>query len=170
MLAIGIERRIDRNLEIRQAEIGGQCLADVFLNTGGNARGKALHLTGRTVLFAHAGGEQGSGRVKNSHFARNHARNSSGHKMPDGLCGLGVSRAQRLDHDRGRRRLVLGAERALLGKDDMDPCGLHVFHRLDRSSQFALDGAYAGNLLHEGCEAQRAQIIKQFIPGTLAAR
>src|SRR6185312_11922462 len=74
------------------------------------------------------------------------------------------------DDDRCRRLLFLAAEIGALGHDDVNARRLDAGNRLDGAGNLAFKRAYAGDLLHEGGEAQRTDIVEEFVAGVGAGR
>ena len=52
----------------------------------------------------------------------------------------------------------------------MHPRGLDGAHHLDRARKFALERSQARDVLHERGQAERAELIVQFVPDCAAAR
>ena len=61
-------------------------------------------------------------------------------------------------------------EIADLGHDDVDTGGGDAGDRLDGAGDFTFERANAGHFLHEGGEAERSDIVEEFIAGIGAVR
>ncbi len=90
--------------------------------------------------------------------------------MADGSCGIAADRGAGADHHRGGRVLVCLTEAAALGHDDVDAGSGDTGDLLDGASDFAFKRANPGDFLHEGGQAERADIVEEFITGIGAAR
>ena len=62
------------------------------------------------------------------------------------------------------------AERAFVRHHQMDARRLDAAHGLDGARQLAFQRAHAGDFLHEGGEAERAELVEQFVAGAAGAR
>ena len=49
------------------------------------------------------------------------------------------------------------------GQHDMHARGLDAAHQLDGARKLALDGAHPRDFLHEGSEAERAELVEQLV-------
>ena len=81
--------------------------------------------------------------------------------------GVDVGRA---DDHRGGRLLLVAAEVGALRHDDVDARRLDARDRLDGAGDLAFQRAHAGDLLHEGGQAERADIVEQLVAGIGAGR
>ena len=93
-----------------------------------------------------------------------------GDEMADRLADGAIVAAVGADDDGGRRRLPLAAERAFVAHHDMDAGRLDAAHHLDRAREFALDRAHPRHLLHEGGEAERAELVVELVADAAAVR
>ena len=69
------------------------------------------------------------------------------------------------DHHRGRRVLLGLSEAAAVGHDDVDAGGGNSGNLLDGAGDFTFERTDAGDFLHEGGEAERADIVEEFVAG-----
>ncbi len=90
--------------------------------------------------------------------------------MADRLAGRPIVAAVGADHHRRRRRLPLAAERSLVGEHDMHARRLDRAHHLDRAGQLALQRSQARDVLHERGEAERPELVEEFVADRAAAR
>ena len=90
--------------------------------------------------------------------------------MADRLTGRAVVAAVGSDHHRSRWGLALATKGPLVGKHDMHSRRLDGPHHLDGSRQFPLQRPETGDVLHEGGEAEGAQLVEEFVADSPAAR
>ena len=83
------------------------------------------------------------------------------------LLGIDAGSA---DDDRGGRLLLVAAEVGAFGHDDVDARRLDALDRLDGARDLAFQRAHPRHLLHERCQAERADIVEQFVAGIGAGR
>ena len=83
---------------------------------------------------------------------------------------LAASMSAGADDDGGRRLLLVAAEVGALGHDDVDARGPDARDRLDGAGDLAFQRAHAGDLLHEGGQAERADIVEKLVAGVGAGR
>ena len=66
---------------------------------------------------------------------------------------------------------MLGApKRTFVRRDDMNSRRLDAANELNGAREFALERAHAGNLLHEGSQSKRADLVEQFVTRVGALR
>lgn len=61
--------------------------------------------------------------------------------------------------------MLLAAEIGALGQDNVDAGCANAVYGLDGAGDLAFKGADAGDLLHEGRQAERTDIVEQFVAG-----
>ena len=170
MPVVGVELRGDRGLEVVQAEIRREFLADVVLDILGDGFLERQHLARRRLLGVAAGRQQRAVGVEHGDLVERHPGHRGGDEVADRLAGARIGDRVRPDqHGRGRR-LPRPAERALVGQHDVDARGADAVHQLDRPRELALRGAHAGDVLHERREAERAELVVEFVAGAGAVR
>src|SRR5690606_33762489 len=93
-----------------------------------------------------------------------------GNAMRGGRRGLAARRRACPYHDGSRRLLFATAEIADIRHDDMDASGSHAADLLDGAADLTFQGPNTGHFLHEGGQAQRTDIVEQFVAGIGAVR
>ena len=165
LLRVGVELGRDAGAEIVHAEEGRKRLVDIAFDFRLHVLDDAERLVHGAVGRIVAGGEKLSGRIENGHVVDAEARDGRSHQMADGGCGVAADAGAGADHHRGRRVLLGLPEAAAVGHDDVDAGGGNTGNLLDGAGDFAFERADAGDFLHEGGEAERADIVEQFIAG-----
>src|SRR5690606_38142644 len=145
--------------QVLAAEIGNQGTVDVVLDLTLDGAFHTDRAGERAVRGIVAHGEQRSRGIEHRHLVGREARHLGGYQMAYGHGGRGSVDVAGADDHRGRGLHLVAPEVRPLGDDDVDPSGLDAGDRLDGAGNLALKSAYAGNLLHEGGEAERTDIV-----------
>ena len=85
--------------------------------------------------------------------------------MTDGGGSLAAGAGAGTNHDGSCRLLVTAPEVADVGHDDVNACGGNAADLLDRATDLAFERANARDFLHEGGQAEGADIVEEFISG-----
>src|SRR5690606_38166013 len=93
------------------------------------------------------------------------ARNGRRDEIADRGGGAGGIPLGGADDDGGGRFLAVAAEIGALRHDDVHARSADARYRLDRARDLALERAHPRDLLHEGSEAERADIVEQLVAG-----
>ena len=94
-----------------------------------------------------------------------------GRETGDGGCDEVLNRGDlavaephaRLQHDRGRRRLVGLGENLALGNDEMHARRFDRVERTDGAREFAFESAQAIDVLHEGAGAEGVGLVEDLV-------
>ncbi|MEY9167225.1 hypothetical protein ABIE78_005344 [Sinorhizobium fredii] len=170
LLGIGVERGRDTGAEIVHAEERRECVVDLLLEIGLNVLHHAERLIEGAACRVVAGSKKLAGRIENGDVVDIETRDGRSNEMTDGRGGAPADRRARANHHRCGRRLLGLAEAAPLGHDDMDTGRRDAGDLLDGAGNLALQCTNARNLLHEGGEPERADIVEKFVTGIGAAR
>ena len=167
---VGGKLRRDADLEIIDAEIGRQRLADVLLTIAPTIFCRLAILVGAAV----ASSSSASSKVPSASSTVTLSRVIPGMAAVTRCridCAVRASSAPSLrsttDAEGG---CWVARERATHGQHDVNPCRLHALHQLDGARDLAFKRAKLGDLLHERGQPQRADLVEQFIAGIRAGR
>ena len=158
------------HLEIADAEIGRERAADVVLHLAAHRLFQRRHLAGGRRAGVVAREQHRALGADHGDAVGLHAGNGRGDELTDGLSAGHVVGGLGAHHHGGRGRLLVAAERAAVGQDEVDAGGAHALHALDGAGDLALQRPHPGHLLHEGGHAQRAQVVEQLVAGFGALR
>jgi len=165
LLGVGIELGRDGRAEVVHAEERRKRLVDVGFDLALHRLDDAEITTDGAVAAVLARSEHLAGGIEHGDVVGVETGNGRGDEVANRCGGLAASLASGADHHRGRRFLRAAAEIADIGHDDMDAGGVDAVDRLDGAADLAFQGAHAGHFLHEGGEAERADIVEEFVAG-----
>ena len=169
-LLVGVEPRRDADLEIAQAEVRRERAANIVLDIVGDAFFERQHLVRPGIAAIRAGSEQLPVDIEHGDLIHRHRGQRRRDQMAHRLRDQGIVSPLGAQHHRGGRRLLGAAKRAFVRHHQMDARRLHAAHGLDGARQLALQRAHAGDFLHEGGEAERAELVEQFVAGAAGTR
>ena len=167
---VGVEPRRDADLEIVQAQIGREGGGDLLAQFLRNLLFEAEQVVGRFLEVVRAAGEQPAVDVEDGDLVGLHVGDRRGDEVADRVADRAIVAAVGADDHRGGGRLLLAAERAFVGHDDMDARRLDAANHLDGARQLALHGADARHLLHERGQAERAELVVEFVADAAGMR
>ena len=167
---VGVEPRRDADLEIVQAQIGREGGGDLLAQFLRNLLLQAEQVVGRFLEVVRAAGEKPAVDVEDGDLVGLHVGDRGGDEVADRVADRAVVAAVGADDDRRGGRLPLAAERAFVGHDDMDARRLDAADHLDRARELALDRADPRHLLHERGQAERAELVVEFVADAAGMR
>ncbi len=160
----------DAGAEVVHAEEGCERLVDVGFNFVLDVLDDVQRTVQRTVAGLVARGEQLARGIEDRDVIDVEPRNGRGNEVADGGRRVAAGRGAGADHD-GSRRLLFGfAEVADLGHDDVNACCGDAGDRLDRAADFAFERANPRHFLHERGQAERADVVEEFVARVGAVR
>ena len=131
---------------------------------------QAEQIVGRLLEVVRAAGEQPPVDVEDGDLVGLHVGDRRGDEMANRIADRAIVAAVGADDHRGRRRLLLAAERTFVGHDDMDARRFDAANHLNSARQLAFHRADARHLLHERGQAERAELVVEFVADAAGMR
>ncbi len=167
---VGVDLGLDAGAEIVRAEIGGERAADIVLDLRLDGALDAERAADAGVVRVVAGGKQGAAGIEHGDVLGVEAGHCGGDQVADRGGGAGGVHLGGADDHGGGRLLRVATEVGAFRHDDVDARSADAGYRLDGAGDLAFQRTHAGDLLHEGGETERADIVEELVAGVGAGR